>query len=60
MFSKVDVSASTFQKDVEVEKSQTNFMVLVQNLQKNPAERRLFFQVPTFGPCCAEDAHSSH
>lgn len=34
------------QKDVEVEKSQTNFMVLVQNLQKNPAERKLFFRVP--------------
>uniref|UniRef100_H3DMA9 C2H2-type domain-containing protein n=1 Tax=Tetraodon nigroviridis TaxID=99883 RepID=H3DMA9_TETNG len=30
--------------DVEVEKSQTNFMVLVQNLQKNPAERKLFFR----------------
>uniref|UniRef100_A0A3Q3JSY2 C2H2-type domain-containing protein n=1 Tax=Monopterus albus TaxID=43700 RepID=A0A3Q3JSY2_MONAL len=32
------------QKDLEVEKSQTNFMVLVQNLLKNPAERKHFFQ----------------
>ncbi|XP_045927793.1 zinc finger protein 768 isoform X1 [Micropterus dolomieu] len=31
-------------KDSEVEKSQTNFMVLVQNLLKSPAERKLFFQ----------------
>ncbi|KAG7497665.1 zinc finger protein 135-like [Solea senegalensis] len=31
-------------KDSEVEKSQTNFMVLVQNLLKNPAERKRFFQ----------------
>uniref|UniRef100_A0A3Q0SI62 C2H2-type domain-containing protein n=1 Tax=Amphilophus citrinellus TaxID=61819 RepID=A0A3Q0SI62_AMPCI len=31
-------------KDAEVEKSQTNFMVLVQNLLKNPAERKRFFQ----------------
>ncbi|KAM8909197.1 uncharacterized protein AB9W97_006148 isoform 2-T2 [Spinachia spinachia] len=30
--------------DPEVEKSQTNFMVLVQNLLKNPAERKRFFQ----------------
>ncbi|XP_038594982.1 zinc finger protein 37 isoform X2 [Micropterus salmoides] len=30
--------------DSEVEKSQTNFMVLVQNLLKSPAERKLFFQ----------------
>lgn len=34
-----------WQKDAEVEKSQTNFMVLVQNLLKNPAERKLFFKV---------------
>ncbi|XP_010785363.1 TERF1-interacting nuclear factor 2, partial [Notothenia coriiceps] len=32
-------------KDPEVEKSQTNFMVLVQNLLKNPAEKKRFFQV---------------
>ncbi|KAK1906259.1 Zinc finger protein 568 [Dissostichus eleginoides] len=31
-------------KDPEVEKSQTNFMVLVQNLLKNPAEKKRFFQ----------------
>ncbi|KAM4712330.1 uncharacterized protein FYW61_021249 isoform 2-T2 [Anableps anableps] len=30
--------------DVEVEKSQTNFMVLIQNLLKNPTERKRFFQ----------------
>ncbi|XP_072233642.1 uncharacterized protein [Leuresthes tenuis] len=30
--------------DVEVEKSQTNFMVLVQNLLKNSTERKRFFQ----------------
>lgn len=33
------------QKDAEVEKSQTNFMVLVQNLLKNPTERKRFFRV---------------
>ncbi|KAI3366782.1 hypothetical protein L3Q82_009443 [Scortum barcoo] len=31
-------------KDPEVEKSQTNFMVLVQNLLKSTAERKRFFQ----------------
>lgn len=31
-------------KDAEVEKSQTNFMVLVQSLLKNPAERKRFFK----------------
>ncbi|XP_029901610.1 zinc finger protein 768 [Myripristis murdjan] len=31
-------------KESEVEKSQTNFMVLVQSLLKNPAERKRFFQ----------------
>ncbi|XP_012706741.2 zinc finger protein 835 isoform X1 [Fundulus heteroclitus] len=31
-------------KDVEVEKSQTNFMVLIQSLLKNPTERKRFFQ----------------
>ncbi|KAK7913594.1 hypothetical protein WMY93_013805 [Mugilogobius chulae] len=31
-------------KDTEVEKSQTNFMVLVQNLLKSPAERKQFFK----------------
>ncbi|KAM4615489.1 uncharacterized protein ACJ7VT_010588 [Polymixia lowei] len=31
-------------KDAEVEKSQTNFVVLVQNLLKNSAERKRFFQ----------------
>lgn len=36
-----------------MEKSQTNFMVLVQNLQKNPAERKLFFRVPKSGTCCS-------
>lgn len=51
-FSRVDVSCLGFQKDVEVEKSQTNFMVLVQNLQKNPAERKLFFRVPKSIICC--------
>ncbi|XP_051912112.1 zinc finger protein 135 isoform X2 [Hippocampus zosterae] len=30
--------------DVEVDKCQTNFMVLVQNLLKSPAERKLFFK----------------
>lgn len=40
---KLKVSAS-LGKDPEVEKSQTNFMVLVQNLLKNTAERKRFFQ----------------
>uniref|UniRef100_A0A1A7Y4Z9 C2H2-type domain-containing protein n=1 Tax=Iconisemion striatum TaxID=60296 RepID=A0A1A7Y4Z9_9TELE len=31
-------------KETEVEKSQTNFMVLVQNLLRNPTERKRFFQ----------------
>ncbi|XP_056878531.1 endothelial zinc finger protein induced by tumor necrosis factor alpha [Takifugu flavidus] len=42
LINKLKVSSNV--KDAEVEKSQTNFMVLVQNLQKNPAERKLFFQ----------------
>lgn len=50
-FSRGDVSRLVLQKDVEVEKSQTNFMVLVQNLQKNPAERKLFFRVPKSAVC---------
>ena len=33
------------QRDVDVEKSQTNFMVLVQILLKSAAERHRFFQV---------------
>lgn len=36
---------SLLQKESEVEKSQTNFMVLVQSLLKNPTERKRFFQV---------------
>lgn len=43
LINKLKVSASST-KDSEVEKSQTNFMVLVQNLLKSPAERRRFFQ----------------
>ncbi|XP_071762162.1 uncharacterized protein LOC139917041 [Centroberyx gerrardi] len=43
LINKLKVSAS-IGKDAEVEKSQTNFMVLVQNLLKNPAERKRFFQ----------------
>ncbi|XP_074481490.1 uncharacterized protein LOC141761779 [Sebastes fasciatus] len=43
LINKLKVSAS-LGKDAEVEKSQTNFMVLVQNLLKNPAERKRFFQ----------------
>ncbi|XP_042367316.1 zinc finger protein 629 [Plectropomus leopardus] len=43
LINKLKVSASSG-KDSEVEKSQTNFMVLVQNLLKNPAERKRFFQ----------------
>ncbi|XP_028426137.1 zinc finger protein 135 isoform X2 [Perca flavescens] len=42
LINKLKVSASS--GDSEVEKSQTNFMVLVQNLLKNPAERKHFFQ----------------
>ncbi|XP_028256692.1 zinc finger protein 135 isoform X2 [Parambassis ranga] len=38
------LKVSTSSGDAEVEKSQTNFMVLVQNLLKNPAERKHFFQ----------------
>uniref|UniRef100_A0A096LT30 C2H2-type domain-containing protein n=1 Tax=Poecilia formosa TaxID=48698 RepID=A0A096LT30_POEFO len=42
---KITSSAVCMQlKDVEVEKSQTNFMVLIQNLLKNPTERKRFFQ----------------
>ncbi|KAK2858942.1 hypothetical protein Q5P01_003562 [Channa striata] len=41
LINKLKVSSS---KDAEVEKSQTNFMVLVQNLLKNPSERKRFFQ----------------
>ncbi|XP_029016606.1 zinc finger protein 54 isoform X2 [Betta splendens] len=43
LINKLKVSSSSV-KDTEVEKSQTNFMVLVQNLLKNPAERKQFFQ----------------
>ncbi|XP_037317724.2 zinc finger protein 329 [Pungitius pungitius] len=43
LINKLKVSSS-IGKDAEVEKSQTNFMVLVQNLLKNPAERKRFFQ----------------
>ncbi|KAM3587648.1 uncharacterized protein V6R79_010980 [Siganus canaliculatus] len=43
LINKLKVSAS-LGKDSEVEKSQTTFMVLVQNLLKNPAERKRFFQ----------------
>ncbi|XP_070848576.1 zinc finger protein 629 [Chaetodon trifascialis] len=43
LINKLKVSAPSG-KDSEVEKSQTNFMVLVQNLLKNPAERKRFFQ----------------
>ncbi|KAM9705665.1 uncharacterized protein ACNS7B_001796 [Menidia menidia] len=43
LINKLKVSTSTG-KDAEVEKSQTNFMVLVQNLLKNPTERKRFFQ----------------
>ncbi|XP_061570832.1 zinc finger protein 271-like [Cololabis saira] len=43
LINKLKVSTSSG-KDVEVEKSQTNFMVLVQNLLKNPTERKRFFQ----------------
>ncbi|XP_034718821.1 zinc finger protein 599 isoform X2 [Etheostoma cragini] len=42
LINKLKVSASS--GDLEVEKSQTNFMVLVQNLLKNPAERKQFFK----------------
>lgn len=43
LINRLKVSASAL-KDAEVEKSQTNFMVLVQSLLKNPAERTLFFK----------------
>ncbi|XP_040029044.2 uncharacterized protein LOC120817195 [Gasterosteus aculeatus] len=43
LINKLKVSSS-IGKDAEVEKSQTNFMVLVQNLLKNPVERKRFFQ----------------
>ncbi|KAF7655309.1 hypothetical protein LDENG_00058190 [Lucifuga dentata] len=43
LINKLKVSQS-LGKDAEVEKSQTNFMVLVQNLLKNPTERKRFFQ----------------
>ncbi|XP_071359025.1 zinc finger protein 629 isoform X2 [Trachinotus anak] len=43
LINKLKVSASSG-KDTEVEKSQTNFMVLVQNLLKHPTERKRFFQ----------------
>ncbi|XP_059181793.1 zinc finger protein 3 homolog isoform X3 [Centropristis striata] len=42
LINKLKVSA-TSGKDPEVDKSQTNFMVLVQSLLKNPAERKRFF-----------------
>ncbi|XP_068442082.1 zinc finger protein 629 isoform X3 [Clinocottus analis] len=43
LINKLKVSSS-LGKDAEVEKSQTTFMVLVQNLLKNPAEKKRFFQ----------------
>ncbi|KAM4569682.1 uncharacterized protein PAE49_009050 isoform 1-T1 [Odontesthes bonariensis] len=43
LINKLKVPSSSA-KDVEVEKSQTNFMVLVQNLLKSPTERKRFFQ----------------
>ncbi|KAM9846051.1 uncharacterized protein ACBR49_011015 [Aulostomus maculatus] len=43
LINKLKVSAS-LGKDPEVDKSQTNFMVLVQNLLKNPTERKRFFK----------------
>eukprot|EP00064_Thunnus_orientalis_P007596 superscaffoldBa00000854_g7618 len=43
LINKLKVSASSG-KDSEVDKSQTNFMVLVQNLLKNPTERKRFFK----------------
>ncbi|XP_056280844.1 zinc finger protein 892 isoform X2 [Pseudoliparis swirei] len=42
LINKLKVSSSL--ADAEVEKSQTNFMVLVQNLLKNPAEKKRFFK----------------
>uniref|UniRef100_A0A8C6TSD2 C2H2-type domain-containing protein n=1 Tax=Neogobius melanostomus TaxID=47308 RepID=A0A8C6TSD2_9GOBI len=42
LINKLKVPTST--GDTEVEKSQTNFMVLVQNLLKSPAERKQFFK----------------
>ncbi|KAM7378193.1 hypothetical protein PAMA_013203 [Pampus argenteus] len=42
LINKLKVSASS--GDSEVDKSQTNFMVLVQNLLKNPTERKRFFK----------------
>ncbi|XP_068442080.1 zinc finger protein 629 isoform X2 [Clinocottus analis] len=42
LINKLKVSSSL--GDAEVEKSQTTFMVLVQNLLKNPAEKKRFFQ----------------
>ncbi|XP_041833818.1 zinc finger protein 135 [Melanotaenia boesemani] len=43
LINKLKISTSSM-KDAEVEKSQTNFMVLVQNLLKNRTERKRFFQ----------------
>ncbi|XP_047431467.1 zinc finger protein 184 [Mugil cephalus] len=43
LINKLKVSTSSG-KDTEVEKSQTNFLVLVQNLLKSPSERKRFFQ----------------
>lgn len=42
LINKLKVSAPL--GDPEVDKSQTNFMVLVQNLLKNPTERKRFFE----------------
>ncbi|XP_034434615.1 zinc finger protein 768 [Hippoglossus hippoglossus] len=42
LINKLKVSSSG--KETEVEKCQTNFLVLVQSLLKNPAERKRFFQ----------------
>ncbi|RVE56792.1 hypothetical protein OJAV_G00224590 [Oryzias javanicus] len=43
LINKLKVTTSSG-KDNEVEKSQTNFMVLVQNLLKNPNEKKRFFK----------------
>ncbi|XP_028305970.1 zinc finger protein 880 [Gouania willdenowi] len=43
LINKLKVTTPTV-KDDEVEKSQTNFMVLVQNLLKNPVEKKNFFE----------------
>ncbi|XP_004083187.1 zinc finger protein 629 isoform X1 [Oryzias latipes] len=44
LINKLKVTTTSSGKDNEVDKSQTNFMVLVQNLLKNPNERKRFFK----------------